>query len=766
MSDDGIVMEVSYDQGDEGGLMEFLVIVGNGVTGALVSFKAEEPNPAGAPIVLSPTPVTFSPMTAGMRTTVAAGYQSKVRMVYDPNGTPMPQNLSLDFRGQFVEPSRAAGVVEKTAAGDLPTLVLNVLLQNPQLNRLEQVAVSIDNAFPVLNTLDLLIHNPTNNPVIEFENPDGLTPSDPLPPISGPPLGPRLDRLYVYFPYGTTPGTLTTTELAAGITLSDNLSWYAAPQSSPTLGPYWILFPKNKYVMLPNESVRFVVTGLQTFNPYPTLTHMDLKKQITGYAVETNNATDLTLVDAAPQILTFDSSAPGPVVAGTTVQLSWTTWNGKTCALGSTEGLPANQAAYSQRMVSSTVYKLVVYSPSNKSSQDFRPVDVVPASIQSFTATPPQSRIGEPVKLAWQTSSAVSLAITPDVGSVCENADGCAAGERVVNPTVRTVYTLLATGGHNTQKTVTVFPLPIGWLATTTTGPWNTRDRPVLLGFAEQLWFMAGGTTEATNPIFASLDGVTWRIVTNQAPWSLRTYAGGVVFKDRMWLMGGGDDDKGTIFNDVWATTGPLGMDWTRVSAAAAWAARSRFGIIVYQDKIWIFGGRDGNGNNLNDVWSSADGSTWTSVTAKAAWTRRCGVGVGVFRGRLWLFGGQDGPAASNVSKEMWSSVDGATWTREPEPPWSRRSFANVQVFGERLYIMGGVTGEATGAADLWRMTVTIDGGKETIHWAQQPTKPQGNSAGQGSTQLAGGAWLAGGWIAPQNVRGPNRTVWLYAPTG
>ena len=448
-----------------------------------------------------------------------------------------------------------------------------------------------------------------------------------------------------------------------------------------------------------------------------------------------------------------------------TVQLSWTTWNGKTCALGSTEGLPANQAAYPQRMVSSTVYKLVVYSPSNKSSQDFRPVDVLPASITSFTATPPQSRIGEPVKLAWETSSAVSLAITPDVGSVCENADGCAAGERVVNPTVRTVYTLLATGGHNTQKTVTVFPLPIGWLATTTTGPWNTRDRPVLLGFAEQLWFMAGGTTDATNPIFASFDGVTWRVVTNQAKWSPRTYAGGVVFKDRMWFMGGADDNKGMAFNDVWATVGALDTEWVQVSPSASWSPRSRFGIVVYGDKTWIFGGRDASGANLNDVWSF-DGSAWTSVTAKAAWSPRCAVGVGVFHDRLWIFGGQDGASPSDVSNEVWSSVDGATWKREPDAPWSRRSFVNVQVFGQRLYIMGGATDEATGAADLWRMTITIKEGKETIEWVQQPTKPQGNSAGQGSTQLAGGAWLAGGWTAPQFVRGPNRTVWLYAPLG
>src|SRR4029077_12778904 len=86
MSDDVIVFEVSYDQGDEGGPMDFLLIVVNGVDGALVSFKAEEPNPAGAPIVLLPTPVTFSPMTAGMRTTVDAGYRSQIRIVYDPNG--------------------------------------------------------------------------------------------------------------------------------------------------------------------------------------------------------------------------------------------------------------------------------------------------------------------------------------------------------------------------------------------------------------------------------------------------------------------------------------------------------------------------------------------------------------------------------------------------------------------------------------------------------------------------------------------------------
>lgn len=394
---------------------------------------------------------------------------------------------------------------------------------------------------------------------------------------------------------------------------------------------------------------------------------------------------------------------------------------------------------------------------------------VLPVSIASFKATPAEgSRIGQPVILSWTTSSAVTLEIDQNVGVVCAEAAGCNTGEAIVNPTARTVYTLTATGrdGKQARSSVTVFPLPQGWLKTTVAAPWHTRDRPVLMAFAQQLWFMAGGTSASTNDIYASLDGASWKTVTTNAPWSLRSYAGGVVFAgaapERMWLMGGADK-SGTSLNDIWATTKPDGTAWERVSSGAQWAGRSRFGCTSYQGRIWVIGGWNGN-SGYNDVWNSTDGQAWTRVTAAAPWSPRWNFGIAEFRNRLWIFGGQTGPEDHDVTNEIWSSADGRTWQREPLPPWGLRSFANAQVLGERLYLMGGARSGNLACDDLWRMAMTIESGKETITWTQLPTQSMGNSAAMASAKLAGGAWLGGGWRAPKDVPGPNQSVWLYVP--
>jgi hypothetical protein len=405
---------------------------------------------------------------------------------------------------------------------------------------------------------------------------------------------------------------------------------------------------------------------------------------------------------------------------------------------------------------------LVPLSPRRESSSP-----VLPVSIASFKATPAEgSRIGHPVTLSWQTSSAVTLEIDQNVGVVCAEA-GCLTGEVIVHPTARTVYTLTATGRESRQtRSVTVFPLPQGWLKTTAAAPWHTRDRPVLMAFAQQLWFMAGGTSASTNDIYASVDGVSWRTVTTSAPWSLRSYAGGVVFAaagvERMWLMGGAGK-SGAPLNDVWAVMNADGTAWELVSSGAAWAGRSRFGCIAYQGRIWVIGGWDGS-SGFNDVWSSTDGKTWTRVTAAASWSPRWNFAMAEFRGRLWIFGGQTGANDDDLTDEIWSSADGQQWRRESPPPWGLRSFANAEVFGDRLYLMGGAMSRNLACADLWRMTVAIESGNETFKWAQLPTQPMEDCAAMASAKLAGGAWLAGGWRAPDDVPGPNQSVWLYAP--
>jgi hypothetical protein len=356
---------------------------------------------------------------------------------------------------------------------------------------------------------------------VEFDNEGGLTPEDPLPPIDQPPVGPRLDRLYIYFPYGEGSGTLTTREQAAAITVSpapDNHSWFVSEMSSPSIGPYWILFPKHEYILGAHESVRFLLEGVTTFNP-PGLTHMKLKKQVTGYQAETNASTLLLLSDEPPRILNFASSK-GNVASGATIDLSWQTWNAESCELRpqNIDDLPAQMAAYPVRVLRDVNFSLTATSPSGKTSAEAtRQVYVDPVRIDSFEASPLEIVRGLPVALRWESYSARSLLIEPGVGLVCENAVGCSVGERVVYPDVTTEYRLTATGEEGpVSKSVTVevhefapfpeppFPDPVTPLVADTGAEWAEK----LLGI--EGWRLSSGVFDPAGQFVAS------RGMTNQ----------------------------------------------------------------------------------------------------------------------------------------------------------------------------------------------------------------------------------------------------------
>jgi hypothetical protein len=118
MSGNDIVFKAEYSQGDEGGLMDFFIRVQNGAIGAEVSFKAERPNPGGAPIQIPRTKLPAPSILVGMQTTVLAGYESLIVGNYFPNGTPISPGLNLNFSVLFVVSGEA-----RAGAADTPQVI-------------------------------------------------------------------------------------------------------------------------------------------------------------------------------------------------------------------------------------------------------------------------------------------------------------------------------------------------------------------------------------------------------------------------------------------------------------------------------------------------------------------------------------------------------------------------------------------------------------------------------------------------------------------
>ncbi len=125
-----------------------------------------------------------------------------------------------------------------------------------------------------------------------------------------------------------------------------------------------------------------------------------------------------------------------------------------------------------------------------------------------------------------------------------------------------------------------------------------------------------------------------------------------VVFDEKLWLFGGRDD--ATVYQDAWYTED--GVLWYSYGKDLGYGARYGFGIVEHSGELFIIGGFDSADTALADVWSSADGVAWSEVTQVAGFTARGGHAVWEYSGSIWIHGGAG-------TTDILNSTDGATWT-------------------------------------------------------------------------------------------------------
>jgi hypothetical protein len=216
--------------------------------------------------------------------------------------------------------------------------------------------------------------------------------------------------------------------------------------------------------------------------------------------------------------------------------------------------------------------------------------------------------------------------------------------------------------------------------------------------FKNKLWMLGGMKTwdDFRNDVWSSADGKEWKQVVSKAEWSPRRWHGVIVFKDKLWILGGAsssgrrDQTPTEFLNDVWSSTD--GVNWTLVAANAPWSLKDGHTSLVFDDKIWVIGGK-------RDVWSSTDGKNWTQVTDKAEWSERYGSGGLVFDGKIWIFGGRE-------KNDVWFSSNGKNWQMAFEQaPWSTRSANYSVAFKDKIWLFSGKTGrEDSWMGDIWTM--------------------------------------------------------------
>ncbi|MFC1600779.1 cohesin domain-containing protein [Candidatus Sumerlaeota bacterium] len=243
------------------------------------------------------------------------------------------------------------------------------------------------------------------------------------------------------------------------------------------------------------------------------------------------------------------------------------------------------------------------------------------------------------------------------------------------------------------------------WTEATSAAQWPVRGNYSSVVYDGKMWVIGGGihnqpASTRHNDVWYSDNGTSWTEATPAAPWSPRGYHTSVVFNDKMWVIGGRDDG---LHNDVWYSED--GTSWTEATSSAPWAARFCHTSVVHNGKIWVLGGWSTGSTYYNDVWYSEDGVDWTEATSAAGWSKRWYHMSVVHNGRIWVTGGGHYTDSTSYN-DVWHSQDGANWTMATAAaPWGGRWAHSSVAYDDSIWVIGGGSVTGTLYADVWYLS-------------------------------------------------------------
>ena len=127
---------------------------------------------------------------------------------------------------------------------------------------------------------------------------------------------------------------------------------------------------------------------------------------------------------------------------------------------------------------------------------------------------------------------------------------------------------------------------------------------------------------------------------------------------------------------------------------------------INFKGKLWMFGGRTGNGGN-NEIWSSVDGHSWTQETTDPSqlFSPRTFHQVHEMNGKLWLTGGEHYDGGSVRYSDVWTSTDGIAWSLVTDAAeFGPRAYHSMTAANGKLWLLGNYVGSGN-QKQLWSST-------------------------------------------------------------
>ncbi|XP_046682002.1 leucine-zipper-like transcriptional regulator 1 isoform X2 [Homalodisca vitripennis] len=234
------------------------------------------------------------------------------------------------------------------------------------------------------------------------------------------------------------------------------------------------------------------------------------------------------------------------------------------------------------------------------------------------------------------------------------------------------------------------------------------RSKHTVVAYKEAIYVFGGdnGKTMLNDLLRFDVKEKSWgRAFATGAPPAPRYHHSAVVYDSSMFVFGGytGDihsNSNLTNKNDLFEYKFQTGqwIEWKFVGRTPV--PRSAHGAAVYDNKLWIFAGYDGNAR-LNDMWTISlqpgDPKQWDEIVqAGDCPPTCCNFPVAVARESMFVFSGQSGAKITNSLFQFhfedlrWTRISTEHILRGAPPPPTRRYGHTMVGFDRHLYVFGG----------------------------------------------------------------------------